>query len=75
MILYTASWCKPCQQLKTMLEKDSLLEDIDIVDIDNMSDAIKDELQLRSIPTLNIEGILLNDSIKIYNKIKEIKDK
>lgn len=73
IILYTATWCNPCKQLKARLESNNLLEGITFVDIDSIGDKEKAELCLRSIPTLSLDGALLNDSGKIFNKLVEIK--
>ncbi len=51
LIVFTASWCKPCQALKQTLSNVSLSIPIKYVDIDSDTDPVL-EYKIRSVPTL-----------------------
>jgi thioredoxin 1 len=51
LIVFTASWCKPCQALKQTLSSVSLNIPINYVDIDSDTESVL-EYQIRSVPTL-----------------------
>jgi thioredoxin 1 len=54
LIVFTASWCKPCQALKQTINTSSLVSlniPIKYVDIDSDTESVL-EYQIRSVPTL-----------------------
>ena len=48
--VFTAQWCNPCKNLKQQLEKENLVSNIEIIDVEqDREQAIK--YGIRSIPT------------------------
>ena len=69
-VLYTASWCKPCDKLKLRLEEENLLNKVDVVQIDEIVQELKSNIGLRSVPTLRIEDELVTEPETIFNTLK-----
>ena len=82
LFYFTASWCKPCQKIKPMIERlseglDNDKIEIYLVDI-NENDELQDKLEITSVPTF---FVLHNNTIvdkysgsDIKNVHKLIKD-
>lgn len=63
LVVYSASWCNPCQQLKKTLQSVDLEIPISIIDIDE--DPISAaENTIRGVPTL----LLMQDNMVIKRK-------
>jgi len=68
MVLFSATWCNPCQNLKRwMVEQDIKT---DVVDIDEEPEKSK-KFGIRSVPALLLDGkLILGD--KIQDKLREV---
>ena len=51
--LFTASWCKPCQELKSWMKEKGIV--LDVIDIDEQPNITK-QLKVNKIPTLIANG-------------------
>lgn len=67
VILFTASWCNPCKELKQWMESKKIDLDITFVDIDEEPLAAK-TARIKVVPTLLILGTLHGgrDEVKTY---------
>lgn len=53
LLKFSASWCKPCQKLRKMIEQDGLADIIEIEEIDVEEDADRTEsYNVRNVPTV-----------------------
>lgn len=67
--LFTASWCVNCKPIKSLIESKDY--DVEIVDVDENPDLVRDS-GVRSIPSLLLDdGSLVVGSTKIQEVIKE----
>ena len=66
MILVTASWCRPCQDLKQWLELTGNGEGLIMVDADDLSTGLPEGV--RTIPSLIVDGSLFvgNEEIRPF---------
>lgn len=63
LVIYSATWCSPCQQLKKTLQSINLGIPISIIDIDE--DPISAaENNIRGVPTL----LLMQDNVVVKRK-------
>jgi len=69
IIRFTASWCQPCKQMSRTLENMDIKIPIDVVDIDENSDAAI-EYGIRSVPTLLIveDGTIMKRMVGLKTK-------
>lgn len=90
LFYFTASWCKPCQKIKPMINKlsdglDKTKVEIYMIDIDE-NDKLALDLKIKSVPTFYLfyENNLIDncsgaDIIKVHKLIKDnlekLKDK
>lgn len=69
MKLYTAEWCAPCKALKKRLFGLGCVPDeLEIVDIDESPDKATG---IRAVPCLVDGDVVIANSDKIYNYLKE----
>lgn len=68
---FTASWCKPCQQLALELQKANLGAEIEVVDVDVFPE-LAQEYCIRSVPTLVKKKT--RESLTGLKTAKEIQD-
>ena len=64
ILRFTASWCKPCLQLKENLERAELKTPIEVYDIDENTE-IANEYGIRNLPTM----ILLDENTEISRSV------
>lgn len=75
LILATASYCGPCRVLKTRIEKEGLLEKIEIVGMEDNIELFR-KYNIKSVPKLiaiNEDGTheIFSGSDDIIDKIKQ----
>ena len=63
LVIYSASWCSPCQQLKKTLQSTDLGIPVNIIDIDE-DPVSATENAIRGVPTL----LLIEDNQVIRRK-------
>ena len=63
LVIYSASWCNPCQQLKKTLELINLGIPVNIIDIDE-DPVSAAENTIRGVPTL----LLMQDNMVVKRK-------
>jgi glutaredoxin len=63
LVIYSASWCNPCQQLKKTLELVDLGIPVNIIDIDK-DPVSATENAIRGVPTM----LLINDNVVMRRK-------
>lgn len=63
LVIYSASWCNPCQQLKKTLQSVDLEIPISIIDIDE-DPVSAAENAIRGVPTL----LLMQDNMVVKRK-------
>lgn len=57
LLKFSASWCKPCQKLRKMIEQDGLADIIEIEEIDVEEDADRTEsYNVRNVPSYPRHG-------------------
>lgn len=73
VVIFSASWCGPCQHLKkNLIRKLPNLDQVFVVDVDE-SPELTAEHRIRSVPTaLFFEGIHLADSTSGVDAVKPI---
>ncbi len=67
-LLATATWCGPCQSLKTQLSKMNLQDKVEVMDIDSNPEFVK-KYKIRTVPTL---VVVENDNFKTVNGQQDI---
>ncbi len=62
LMIYSASWCQPCSQLKQTISKLMLpVDKLSIIDVDEQPE-LAAEFAIRGVPTLILlkEGVIIN---------------
>jgi len=58
VVRFTASWCKPCKAMASVLDQIETDVPIEVVDIDEQTD-LATEFGIRSVPTL----VMMEDNV------------
>jgi len=58
IVRFTASWCKPCKAMASVLDQIETDVPIEVVDIDEQTD-LATEFGIRSVPTL----VMMEDNV------------
>lgn len=72
MKIYTATWCKPCNELKAWIKEHNVNDvPITFVDIDTEQHVIKaDGVPLNTVPALLYQGLFIDVSGALYQVLR-----